>query len=215
MAVTFIFYDPIGGTEMTELEKMEKGYLWNNTQQYLEEQRIARDLLWEFNNSRPTEVEKRTELIKKMFGQVGAHVFIQPPLMIARGTQVSIGEGTYINSNLTLVDDYKVTIGKGVLIAPNVTITTTGHPVDPELRKKGMYSFPVTIGDNVWLGAGVIILPGVTIGENSVIGAGSVVTKNIPANVIAFGAPCKVIREIGERDKEYYFHNCRVDAQEE
>lgn len=195
MAVTFIFYDPIGGTEMTELEKMEKGYLWNNTQQYLEEQRIARDLLWEFNNSRPTEVEKRTELIKKMFGQVGAHVFIQPPLMIARGTQVSIG--------------------KGVLIAPNVTITTTGHPVDPELRKKGMYSFPVTIGDNVWLGAGVIILPGVTIGENSVIGAGSVVTKNIPANVIAFGVPCKVIREIGERDKEYYFRNCRVDAQEE
>lgn len=105
------------------------------------------------------------------------------------------------------------TIGKDCLFAPNVTITTTGHPAHPELRTKGMYSFPVTIGDNVWIGAGAIILPGVTIGDNSIIGAGSVVTKDIPANVIAFGAPCKVHREFNERDKEYYYRDYRLDAQ--
>ena len=101
----------------------------------------------------------------------------------------------------------------GDLFAPNVTISTTGHPAHPELRTQGMYSFPVTIGDNVWIGSGAIILPGVTIGENSIIGAGSVVTHDIPANVIAFGAPCKVQREITDRDKEFYYRQYRVDAQ--
>ncbi len=198
---------------MTEMEKMAKGYLWGDTEEYLEEQRIAKELAYDFNHCRPSEVEKRSEIAKKLFGYLGEDVFIQQPITIARGKTVSIGARTYINSNLVLVDDYKITIGKECLIAPNVTISTTGHAVDPELRKKGMYSFPVTIGDNVWIGAGAIILPGVTIGENSVIGAGSVVTKDIPANVIAVGAPCKVLREIGERDKEYYYRDYRVDAQ--
>lgn len=198
---------------MTELEKMAKGYLWGDTDEYLEEQRIAKDLAYEFNHSLPSAQEKRDEIIHKLFGYVGENVFIQQPITLARGTTVSIGSGTYINSNLTLVDDYKITIGKDCLIAPNVTISTTGHPVHPELRTKGMYSFPVTIGNNVWIGVGAIILPGVTIGDNTVIGAGSVVTKDIPANVIAFGTPCKVIREFDEHDREYYFRNYRFDAQ--
>ena len=198
---------------MTELEKMAKGYLWEDTEAYLEEQRIAKELMYDFNQSRPSEGEKRKEIAKQLFGYVGEDVFIQQPITIARGKTVTIGDGTYINSNLMLVDDYHITIGKNCLIAPNVSITTTGHPVDPELRAKKMYSFPVTIENNVWIGMGAIILPGVTIGENSIIGAGSVVTKDIPANVIAFGSPCKVWRAIDERDKEYYNRNLRLNEQ--
>lgn len=198
---------------MTEYEKMAKGYIWGDCEEYLEEQRVAKELLYDFNHSRPSESEKREEIAKKLFGHLEEDVFIAQPITLVRGSTVSIGARTYINSNLTLVDDYLITIGQDCLFAPNVTITTTGHPADPELRKTGMYSFPVTIGNNVWMGAGAIILPGVTIGDNTIIGAGSVVTKDIPANVIAFGTPCKVIREFNERDKEYYYKNYRVDAQ--
>lgn len=198
---------------MTEMEKMAKGYLWNDTEEYLEEQRVKQELMYDFNHLRPSQTKEREEIAHKLFGHVGKDVFIRPPVTLARGTLVSIGDGSYINANLTLVDDYRITIGKGCLFAPNVTISTTGHPAHPKLRTQGMYSFPVTICDNVWIGAGAVILPGVTIGENSIIGAGSVVTKDIPANVIAFGAPCKVFREIDERDKEYYYRQYRVDAQ--
>ena len=198
---------------MNEMEKMAKGYLWNDTEEYLEEQRFKQELMYDFNHLRPSQKAEREEIMRRMFGHVGENVFIRPPVTIARGTLVSIGDGTWINSNLTLVDDYKITIGKNCLFAPNVTISTTGHPVHPEPRGMGMYSFPVTIGDNVWIGSNAVILPGVTIGENSVIGAGSVVTKDIPANVIAFGTPCRVFREISEHDREYYFHEHRVDGQ--
>ena len=123
-------------------------------------------------------------------------------------------DNTYINSNLTLVDDYIINIGSGVLMAPNVTISATGHPVHYKLRPHGeMYSFPVTIGDNVWIGSGTIIMPGVTIGSNSVIGAGSIVTKDIPADCIAVGNPCKVLREITDDDLIYYYKNRRVDGE--
>lgn len=195
---------------MTMDEKMDKGYLWWDSEEYLEHQAYVRDLAWEFNHSKPTEKEKRQELLKKMFGHVGEGVFVAQPLYLARGELVSIGEGTYINSNLTLVDDYKVTIGKRCLFAPNVTITTTGHPVHKDLRGLGMYSFPVEIQDDVWIGCNVVIHPGVTIGEGSVIGSGSVVTKDIPAGVVAAGVPCKVIREITDHDKEYYYHDLKV-----
>ena len=137
-----------------------------------------------------------------------------PPLTLAFGKTVSIGDNTYINSNLTLVDDYIINIGSGVLMAPNVTISATGHPVHYKLRPHGeMYSFPVTIGDNVWIGSGTIIMPGVTIGSNSVIGAGSIVTKDIPADCIAVGNPCKVLREITDDDLIYYYKNRRVDGE--
>ena len=125
---------------------------------------------------------------------------------------ISIGSGTYINSNITFVDDYKITIGEGCLIAPNVTLCTTGHPVHPKLRQNGaMYSYPITIGNHVWIGSNVVVMPGITIGDNSVVGAGSIVTKDIPANVVAFGNPCRVIREITDEDMEFYYKDRKVD----
>ncbi|MBQ8596252.1 MAG: galactoside O-acetyltransferase [Lachnospiraceae bacterium] len=199
---------------MTMEERMKKGYLWTDTGEYLEEQARAKDLMYEFNHTRPSETGRRDEIARELFGAVGEQVWIMQPITVARGKTVYIGNGTYINSNLTLVDDYEIHIGEGCLFAPNVTICTTGHPVHPELRPYGeMYSFPVKIGNGVWIGAGAIILPGVTIGDHAVIGAGSVVTKDIPANVIAVGNPCKVLREITDRDKEYYYRDLRVDSQ--
>ncbi len=198
---------------MTEMEKMAKGYLWNDTDEYLEEQARAKQLVYEFNQTLPAETEKRGELIKQIFGKCGEGVWINQPLTLCRGTTISVGDGCYFNSGTTFVDDYLITIGNGVMFGPNVTVCTTGHPLHPEHRFDGMYSLPVVIGDRVWIGANAVILPGVTIGENSVIGAGSVVTKDIPANVLAVGAPCKVLREIGDYDKEYYHRGMRFDDQ--
>lgn len=200
---------------MTEQEKMKQGYLWNDDEENMALQAHAKSIVRKFNSLPPENMEERAALLKQVFGYVGENVWIVPPFTAAVGKYVSIGDGTYANMNLTLIDDWKITIGKNVLIGPNVTLCTTGHPVHPKHRGDGMYSFPITIGDNVWIGGNVIVLPGVTIGENSVIGAGSVVTKDIPANVVAFGSPCKVYREINERDTEYYFQNRRFDDQPE
>ena len=171
--------------------------------------------MYEFNHTRPSEVEKRDKLIREMFGKVGKHVWVEPPVYFSYGTNIHIGDNFYANFNFTIVDDYTVTIGDNVLIAPNVTISVTGHPVHHELRKAGeMFSFPVTIGNNVWIGSNVVINPGITIGDNSVIGAGSVVTKDIPPDVVAVGVPCKVIRSINERDKIFYYKNYAVGSEE-
>lgn len=194
---------------MTMEERMAKGLLWDDTGDYIDEQARAKDLMYEFNHLKPSKRDERIELVKQIFGSVGENVWIEPPIMIARGKTVTIGDDCYINANLTLVDDYKITIGSRVLISPNVTISVTGHPVHPEMRR--MYSFPVTIADDVWIGSNVVILPGVTIGNGSVIGAGSIVTKDIPANVIAVGNPCRVVREITDRDKEYYYKDLKVE----
>lgn len=196
---------------MSMEERKAKGLLWTDTDEAIEAQMKARGLCYDFNQIRPEEIEKRAAMLPQIFGSVGKNVWVLPPLTLAFGKTVSIGDGTYINSNLTLVDDYKITIGRGVLIAPNVTISTTGHPVHYKLRQKGeMYSFEVIIKDNVWIGSNVVICPGVTIGENSVIGAGSVVVKDIPANCIAVGNPCKVLREITDRDLIYYYKELKV-----
>ena len=200
---------------MTEQEKMKQGFLWNDDEENLALQAKCKSLVKKFNDL-PAEMMKEKEaLLHDIFGEVGDNVWLNSPLTAAVGKYVSIGEGTYANMNLTLIDDWKITIGKNVLIGPNVTICTTGHPIHPAHRLDGMYSFPVTIGDNVWIGGNVMILPGVTIGENSVIGAGSIVNKDIPANVVAVGNPCKVLREITERDAEYYFGDRRFDEQPE
>lgn len=200
---------------MKEQEKMKKGYFWGDDEENMALQAHMKNLVREFNSLPSESMSEREELLKEMFGNVGENVWIVPPITAAVGKYVSIGDGTYANMNLTLIDDWKITIGKNALIGPNVTLSTTGHPVHPKHRADGMYSFPITIEDNVWIGANVVILPGVTIGENSVIGAGSVVTKDIPANVVAFGAPCKVFREINEHDEEYYFKDRRFDEQPE
>lgn len=197
---------------MTMEERMEKGLLWTDTGEYIEEQTRAKALMYEFNMLHPSKREKRIELLHEIFASVGEDVWMEPPLTVARGKTVTIGNNCYFNSNLTLVDDYKITIGNGVLVAPNVTIATTGHPVHPALRPNGeMYSFPVVIEDNVWIGCNVVIMPGVTIGENSVVGAGSVVTKDVPPNVVAAGNPCRILRPITERDLEYYYKNRKLN----
>lgn len=182
-------------------ERKAKGLLWTDTPEAMEAQKIARGLAFDFNHLHPSKVEERTALIGEMFGSVGENVWIEPPLTLAFGKTVTIGEGTYINSNLTLVDDYKIDIGAHVLIAPNVTICTTGHPLHYKLRPHGeMYSRRVVIGDHVWIGSNVVIMPGVTIGARSVVGAGSVVTKDIPEDCLAMGVPCRVVRRITDED---------------
>lgn len=198
-------------TECERQKAIAEGSLWYDTDEYLAHQAEVKDLMYEFNMSKPSEVQKRQEIIKQMFGSVGEDVWINQPLTLAVGSTVTIGKGTYINSGLVLIDDYKITIGEGCLFGTGVTLCTTGHPIDPEERAKGsMYSFPITIGDGAWIGAGVIVLPGIHIGKYAVIGAGSVVTKDVPDYTVAAGNPCRVIREINERDKEFYFKNHRL-----
>lgn len=198
---------------MTQRERIASGRLFTDRSEGLPEERLrGKERMYDFNHTRPSEVERRAELMQEMFGAVGKGCWIEPPVYFCYGTNVFLGNGVYANFNLSLVDDYTITIGNGVMFGPNVTIAVTGHPIDPTLRAQAyMYAFPVTIGDNVWIGSGAVICPGVTIGENSVIGAGSIVTKDIPANVIAAGNPCKVLREINEQDKIYYYKDFKVD----
>ena len=173
----------------------------------LKEQFAYIDKLYDYNATRPYEGEKRAQLLREMLAEVGENCYIEPPLHSNfGGHHVHLGKNVYANFNLTLVDDTHIYIGDCTMIGPNVTIATASHPVLPELREKGyQYNVPVHIGRNCWLGAGVIVLPGVTIGDNTVIGAGSIVTKDIPANVVAVGNPCRVLREIGQEDRETYF----------
>ena len=165
------------------------------------------DKLYDYNATRPYEGEKRAQLLREMLAEVGENCYIEPPLHSNfGGHHVHLGRNAYANFNLTLVDDTHIYIGDCTMMGPNVTIATAGHPVLPELREKGyQYNVPVHIGRNCWLGAGVIVLPGVTIGDNTVIGAGSIVSKDIPANVVAVGNPCRVLRVIGQKDRETYF----------
>lgn len=170
------------------------------------------DRLYDYNHTRPTEPEKRRALLKEMFAEIGEGCYIEPPLHANWGGRfVKMGKFVYANFGLTLVDDGEITIGDGCMFAPNVVLATAGHPIDPELRAQVyQYTKPIRIGNNVWIGAGAVVLPGVTIGDNTVIGAGSVVTKDIPAGVVAVGNPCRVMREIGQHDKEYFFRNEKI-----
>lgn len=174
------------------------------------------ELLYDFNHTCPSEEEQRQTLLKKMFADFGTNCHIEPPLHANwGGHHVHFGSGVYVNFNLTLVDDADIYIGDDCMIAPNVVITTSGHPILPILRTHNyVYNFPVTIGKNVWIGSGVHILPGVTIGDHTVIGAGSVVTKSIPSHVVAYGSPCKTVREIGDKDRKYYFKSHLLDVWE-
>lgn len=200
---------------MTQKERMERGMLYNpGEKDIMDEQFPYLDLLPEFNALKSSETEKREELMKKMFAECGENCYIQIPFYANwSGHHVHMGNNVYANFNFTIVDDGEVYIGDHVMIGPNVTIATAGHPVKPDLREMGIqYNLPVHIGNNVWIGAGAIILPGVTIGENTVIGAGSIVTKDIPANVVAVGNPCRVLREIGEKDDRYYYRDMEIDV---
>lgn len=198
---------------MTEYEKMHSGNIYNpGDEELFKEQIKCLDRLYDFNATRPTELEKRAEMLKELLAEVGENCYIEPPFHSNwGGKHVHLGNNVYFNFNATLVDDTHIYIGDSTLIGPNVTLATAGHPILPELREKALqYNLPVHIGKNCWLGAGVIVLPGVTIGDNTVIGAGSVVTKDIPSNVVAVGNPCKVLREISEHDKEYYYKDRKI-----
>lgn len=199
---------------MTEKEKMFSGDLYlPGDDEIMEEQLKCLDMLYDFNQTRPSEMKKRDELLKKMFAEIGENCYIEPPLHSNwGGKHCHFGKGVYANFNLTLVDDTHIYVDDYTLFGPNVVVATAGHPIDPDLREKTyQYNFPVRIGRNCWIGAGAVIVPGVTIGDNVVIGAGSVVTKDIPSNVVAVGNPCKVLREIGEHDKEFYFKNKKIN----
>lgn len=194
-------------------KRMKTGKLYYcNDETLMKEQSECLEILYDFNQTRPSQSEQRLAILKKLFAEVGENCYIEPPLHTSWGKNTHMGNHVYANFNLTLVDDTDVFIGNYVMIGPNVTIDTGTHPIRPDIRKKqAQYNLPVTIGDNVWIGAGSIILPGVHIGENTVIGAGSIVTKDIPANVVALGIPCRVVREINEHDMKYYYKDMEID----
>ena len=195
-------------------ERLHTGEIYlTGDDEILEEQFKCQEKLYDYNQTRPSEGEKRSKLLKEMFAEIGDGCYIEPPLRANWGGHfVHFGKNIYANFNLTLVDDTHIYVGDATMFGPNVTIATAGHPILPELREQAyQYNMPVRIGKNCWLGAGVIVMPGVTIGDNTVIGAGSIVTKDIPANVVAVGNPCRVMREIGEHDREYYFKERRIE----
>ncbi len=199
---------------MTEKERMKKGLIYDPADgEILAEQSLCLELLYDFNSTRPSETEKRATLLKKMFGKIGEGCYIEPPFRANwAGKNVFMGDKVYANFNLTLVDDGNIFIGDKVMFGPNVTVATANHPILPSLRERAyQYNKDVRIGDNVWIGAGAVIVPGVSIGDNTVIGAGSAVTKDIPANVVAVGNPCRVLREISDRDKKYFYKNEKID----
>lgn len=193
-----------GELKMREYEKMHSGKIYNcGDEELLEMQTKCLDKLYDFNETRPTEYEKRQSMLKEMLAEIGEECYIEPPFHSNwGGKHVHFGNNVYANFNLTLVDDTHIYVGDYTMFGPNVTVATAAHPIDPGFRMPvTQYNKPVHIGKNCWIGAGAIILPGITIGDNTVIGAGSVVTKDIPANVVALGNPCKVLREINESDK--------------
>ena len=191
---------------MSWRDKINDGGVYFCTEDgYLDEQLACLEKLYEFNQTKPSEIYRRSEILRDFFGKAGENLYIEPPLHANWGRNTYWGDNCYANFNLTLIDDGEIHIGNHVMFAPNVVISTAGHPINPELRRKtAQFSAPIYIGDNVWVGANAVILPGLKIGENSVIGAGSVVTKDIPANVVAVGNPCRVMRPIDERDLKYY-----------
>ncbi len=198
---------------MSMKDKLHTGELYlPGDEEILRDQTRRLDRLYDFNRTRPTEAGKRQALMKEMFAEIGEGCYIEPPFYANMGAgHVHFGNNVYCNFGVTMVDDTHIYVGDNTMIGPNVTVATAGHPILPELREKGyQYNAPVRIGRNCWIGAGAVILPGVCIGDNSVIGAGSVVTGNIPSDVVAVGNPCRVLREINE----YYYKDKRIDRSE-
>lgn len=191
---------------MDLLEQMESGKLFYAGDPELVQAKLrCKELLYDFNHARPSQAGEMLALLGQLLGAMGEGCWIEPPLYVNWGSRIALGDHVYANTGLTVIDDTFVTIGSHVMLGPRVTISAASHPVDPELRRQAyQYDLPVVLEENVWVGAGATILPGVTIGKNSVIGAGSVVDRDIPPDVVAAGVPCRVLREIGPRDREYY-----------
>jgi maltose O-acetyltransferase len=197
----------------SEKEKMISGKPYKAFgDELLAERQYAKEMIFDFNSLRPNQIDERNEILKRLLGKTKDKYFIEPPFRCDYGYNIEIGENFYSNYNLIILDCAPVKIGDNVLLGPNVSIYTSGHPLHYEIRNQEYeYAFPIIIGDNVWIGGNVVINPGVSIGENTVIGSGSVVTKDIPNNVIAIGNPCKVLRVITDDDKHYYFKNLKIE----
>lgn len=192
---------------MTEWEKAQNGYLYdaNYDAEIIRTRTRCADLCYAFNQCKPSDTKRQKELLEQILGSIKGNPVITAPFYCDYGCNISIGENFYTNHNVTILDGAKVTFGDNVFIAPNCVFSTAGHAIDSEQRNQGLeIAWPITVGDNVWIGTNVSVLPGVTIGSNTIIGAGSVVNKDIPDGVIAAGNPCRVIREITEADKEKY-----------
>lgn len=199
---------------MTEFERMEAGLIYDpGVKEIVEQQEPYLDKLWAFNQLKPSQSKEKEAYMKEVFAECGDNCYIELPFHANwGGHHVHFGDWVYANFNLTIVDDGHVYVGDKVMFGPNVTIATANHPIEPGLRDRMLqYNKDVHIENNVWIGANTVIVPGVTIGENAVIGAGSVVTKDIPANVVAVGNPCRVLREIGEHDREYFYKDEKID----
>ena len=202
---------------MTQYERMISGLIYDPmAEEILSRQVSFLDRLWAFNQLKPSDLAEKERYMREVFAECGENCYIELPFRANwGGRHVHFGSGIYANFNLTLVDDGHIYVGDRVMFGPNVTIATANHPIDPELRGRGLqYNKDVHIGENAWIGAGVIIVPGVRIGKNAVIGAGSVVTGDIPDNVVAVGNPCRVMREVSERDREYFYRSERIDWEE-
>ncbi len=191
---------------VSEKEKMMSGKLYYAFDEVLfKERQYAKDLVSQFNACHPREIDRRNGILRKLLGKTKEKLFIEPPFRCDYGYNVEVGENFYANYNLIILDCAKVVIGDNVLIGPNVSLLTAGHPLHHEIRNlECEFAFPIHIGDNVWLGGNVVINPGIKIGDRSVIGSGSVVTRDIPSDVVAVGNPCKVLRKISDKDKMYY-----------
>lgn len=189
---------------MTEKEKAAAGRIYdaNYDEQLVQERLESKCLCYDYNRTHPAAQEERKTIIKKLLGKTGESFIIEPPFFCDYGYNIEIGENFYANHNCIILDGAKVTFGDNVFIAPDCGFYTAGHPLNAEQRAQGLeYAYPIRIGNNVWIGGHTTVLPGVTIGDNTVIGAGSVVTKDIPAGVVAVGNPCRVIRPITEKDR--------------
>ena len=198
---------------MGNRDKLHTGELYlPNDPEVLEEQLGYMELLYEYNQTRPREQERRQALLRELLAEVGEGCWIEPPFHANwGGHHVHFGCMVYANYGLTMVDDTHIYVGDCTMFGPNVVVATAGHPILPELREQQyQYNMPVRIGRNCWIGAGAIILPGITIGDNVVVGAGSVVTRDLPDSVVAVGNPCRVLREVGERDRSFYFKDRRI-----
>ncbi len=199
---------------MNNKERRDKGMAYITDASVLAEQFKSRILQKSYNRMIPFNVPKAYLLLKLMGLKYGKDTFIDTPFRCDYGKYITVGERFYANSYCTIIDVAPVTIGDNVLLGPNVQIITAGHPIHPDSRNSRYeYGIPITIGDNLWIGAGAIILPGVNIGSNTVIGAGAVVTKDIPDGVVAAGNPCRIIKEITEEDKKYYYKNLEFDSE--
>ncbi len=201
---------------MAEKDKLHTGEIYfPNDPEIMGQQAIWQDMVMEYNNIPHVQQARREEMLRQMFAEIGEGCYIETPFYANMGGHhVHFGKNVYANYGLTLVDDTHIYVGDQTMFGPHVTLATAGHPIDPELRARGLqYNMPVRIGRNCWLGAGVIVMPGVTIGDNVVIGAGSIVTKDIPSNVVAVGNPCRVLRPVGQHDRQFYYKDKQIPSE--